>query len=94
MPDTHRTKTPWHLWIIGVVALLWSAIGAFDYVMTQTKNESYMGMFTSEQLEFFLRFSFLVGSILGYCRLGRCTWLNITASTKKFSSLVVLGFFG
>lgn len=53
MSETSETKTPVHLWIIGVVALLWSAIGAFDYVMTQTENESYMGQFTAEQLEFF-----------------------------------------
>jgi hypothetical protein len=31
---------------------LWSAIGAFDYVMTQTKNARYMSAFTPEQLAF------------------------------------------
>ena len=46
-------KTPWHLWLIGIVGLLWNAMGAFDYVMTQTKNESYMSGFTPEQLSFF-----------------------------------------
>jgi len=45
--------TPWHLWVIGVVALLWSSVGAMDYVMTQTENEAYMSGFTPEQLEFF-----------------------------------------
>ncbi|MDH3695414.1 MAG: hypothetical protein OER96_12680 [Gammaproteobacteria bacterium] len=49
-------KTPWHLWAIGIVALLWSCMGAFDYLMTQTKNESYMSHFTPEQLEFFYSF--------------------------------------
>lgn len=53
MSETLETKTPMHLWIIGVVALLWNAVGAVDYVMTQTKNEAYMGQFTAEQLEFF-----------------------------------------
>ena len=46
-------KTAWHFWVIGVVALLWNAVGAMDYVMTQTKNESYMAAFTPEQLTFF-----------------------------------------
>ena len=45
--------TPWHLWVIGVVALLWNAMGALDYVMTQTRNEDYMSGFTPEQLDFF-----------------------------------------
>ncbi len=46
-------STPWHLWVIGVVALVWSAMGAMDYVMTQTRNEAYMSGFTPEQLSFF-----------------------------------------
>lgn len=33
--------------------LLWSAIGAVDYVMSQTRNEAYMSAFTPAQLEFF-----------------------------------------
>jgi hypothetical protein len=53
---TKNTRTPWHLWVIGILALLWSAMGAMDYVMTQTKNEAYMSNFTPEQLEFFYGF--------------------------------------
>lgn len=51
-----NSSTPKHLWIVGVLALLWNAMGAFDYLMTQTRNESYMGNFTPEQLEFFYGF--------------------------------------
>ena len=46
-------KTPWHLWLIGVMGLLWSAMGAMDYFMTQSRNENYMSAFTPEQLSFF-----------------------------------------
>ncbi len=53
MNTTERQKAPWHLWVVGIVALLWSAMGALDYVMTQTENEAYMSNFTPEQLEFF-----------------------------------------
>lgn len=49
-------RVPWHLWVVGVFGLLWDSMGAFDYVMTQTRNESYMGQFTPEQLEFFYGF--------------------------------------
>ncbi len=51
--NVSETPAPWHLWAIGVVALLWNALGAFDYLMTQTKNEAYMAQFTAEQLDFF-----------------------------------------
>jgi hypothetical protein len=53
---TRTTRAPWHLWVIGILALLWSAMGAMDYVMTQTKNEAYMSNFTPEQLAFFYGF--------------------------------------
>lgn len=49
-------RTPWHLWLIGILGALWNAVGAFDYVMTQTRNESYMSQFTPEQLEYFYGF--------------------------------------
>lgn len=54
--NVSETPAPWHLWAIGVVALLWNALGAFDYLMTQTKNEAYMAQFTAEQLDFFYGF--------------------------------------
>ncbi len=49
-------RAPWHFWLIGIVALLWSAMGAFDYIMTQTENEGYMAQFSLEQLEFYYNF--------------------------------------
>jgi len=27
--------TPWHVWVVGIVALLWNAMGALDYTMTE-----------------------------------------------------------
>jgi hypothetical protein len=42
-----------HLWIVGVLALLWNFMGAFDYLATQLKLESYMSNFTQEQLDYF-----------------------------------------
>ena len=47
-----ETSTPWHLWAIGIISLLWNAMGALDYVMTQTQNAQYMSGFTPEQLAF------------------------------------------
>jgi len=44
-------RAPWHLWLVGILGLLFNSVGALDYLMTQTQNESYMGRFTAEQLE-------------------------------------------
>lgn len=49
-------KTPVHLWVIGFIALLWNAMGAFDYTATQMRLEFYMSQFTDEQLAYFYGF--------------------------------------
>lgn len=54
--ETDVTPTPWHFWLIGVVALLWNAMGVFDYIMTQTRNEAYLSSFTAEQLSYYFSF--------------------------------------
>jgi len=51
-----HARTPWHVWLVGVLALLWNGVGAFDYLMTQTRNASYMSAFTPEQLDYFYGF--------------------------------------
>ncbi len=35
-------KTPWHLWLVGVVAVLFNAIGVFDFAMSMTQGAKYM----------------------------------------------------
>jgi len=45
-------KAPWHLWLVGVIAVLFNAIGVFDFVMNLVQGPSYMasaGM-TPEQI--------------------------------------------
>ena len=47
--------TPWHLWVVGILALLWNSFGCVDYTMTQTRQDEWfaqMGM-TAAQLEYF-----------------------------------------
>ena len=42
MTDTMTTRTPWHLWVVGVVGLLWNAYGCFDYTMTQLEGDAWL----------------------------------------------------
>ena len=77
MSEDHATShggAPWHLWVVGVLAVLWNSMGAFDYFMTQTRNEGYLSRFTPEQLEYYYGFPAWVvafwaiavwGSVLG-----------------------------
>jgi hypothetical protein len=53
---TEAVKTPWHLWVVGAVSLIWNAFGAFDYTMTKMKNADYLAAFTPEQQAYFASF--------------------------------------
>jgi hypothetical protein len=51
-----RPEAPMHLWIVGILALLWNAMGAWDYLATELRLEAYMEGFTEEQLAYFYGF--------------------------------------
>ena len=50
--STQSAKAPWHLWVVGGLSLLWNAVGAVDFTMTQTHNETWLKGFTPEQLAY------------------------------------------
>jgi len=41
---------------VGVLSLLWNAMGAFDYLATHFRLEFYMSQFTEQQLTYFYGF--------------------------------------
>jgi len=51
MADATGGKAPAHLWIVGAVSLLWNGYGAFDHVMSVTRNEAYLAHFPPEIVE-------------------------------------------
>jgi hypothetical protein len=62
---TSAPKTPWHLWVVGILSLLWNLGGAFDFFMTETKNAAYLKNMTPAQLEFCSSLSFWVVVLWG-----------------------------
>jgi len=49
---TEATKTPWHLWVIGIVALLWNGFGAFDFTATSLRVEPYIAQFPPAMMDY------------------------------------------
>lgn len=41
MATAHSGPTPTHLWVVGILSLLWNGYGAYDYVMSQTGGVEY-----------------------------------------------------
>ena len=43
-------RTPAHLWLVGIVSLLWNAFGATDYTMTMTRNPAWLKSMSASQM--------------------------------------------
>jgi hypothetical protein len=44
-------KAPWHLWVVGILSLLWNLFGAVDFTMTNTRNAAYLAQFPPEMMQ-------------------------------------------
>lgn len=53
MAIVDRPATPWHLWLVGILALLFYGGGCYNYLMIQTANPVYLESLTAEQLDYF-----------------------------------------
>ena len=87
---TTGTKTPRHLWVVGTIAFLWNMFGAWDYLMTQTQNESYMSNFTPEQLDFFYGFPAWTVAFWATAVWGGVLGAILLLMRKKFAAPVLL----
>lgn len=89
--ETKRAgRTPVHLWIVGVVSLLWNAMGGFDFLMTQTRNEMYMSQYTADQLSFFYGFPAWVVIVWGVAALGGVLGSVLLLLRSRFATLIFL----
>lgn len=52
MAASAETRVPAHLWIVGVLALLWNGFGCYDYLLTNLKNQTYLTQFSADQLAY------------------------------------------
>ena len=52
MATAAEARTPVHLWIVGLLGLLWNAMGCFDYLMTVTSNQTYLGKMPADTVAY------------------------------------------
>ena len=54
--NSMTVKTPWHLWAVGMLSLLWNGFGAYDFIMTSTQGETYMRSmkFSQEMIDYYM----------------------------------------
>jgi hypothetical protein len=42
MENRKSAKAPFHLWIVGILSLIWNAGSAYDYLMTNIRDPNYL----------------------------------------------------
>lgn len=52
MTDASSAKAPWHLWVIGIVALLWNGFGATDFTLTATRFAPYVSQYPPAMMDY------------------------------------------
>jgi hypothetical protein len=52
MQQTLSARAPVHLWIVGILALLWNGFGCYQYLMTTMRNPAFMAQIPAEQLSY------------------------------------------
>jgi len=52
MATTAEGRAPAHLWIVGLLALLWNGFGCYDYLMTVTGDHAYLAKMSADQLAY------------------------------------------
>lgn len=53
MVIAQRPATPWHFWLVGVLAVIFYGGGSYNYLMMQTGNAAYLASYPAEQIAYF-----------------------------------------
>lgn len=65
-----KKKAPWHLWAIGILALLWWALGSLEFIATVTRFEPYISQFPQEMLDYWYSFPWWMFAVWGIANFG------------------------
>jgi len=53
-PGAKPIQAGWHLWLVGILGILWNGFGCFDFTMTATNNEAYLAGYPEEMVTYWL----------------------------------------
>ncbi len=90
-------RAPWHLWAIGILTLLWNAIGAMSYTLTHLGQLEALGM-TPDQIAYLDSFPAWANAVwaigVWFCLLGSVLLLMRSRHAVTAFALSVIGLVG
>ncbi len=45
-------KPGWHIWLVGILGVLWNGFGSLDFTMTASRNEAWLAPYPEEMLNY------------------------------------------
>jgi len=52
MATTASSRAPAHLWVAGLLAVLWNGFACYDYLMTNLRSDAYLSQMPADQLAY------------------------------------------
>jgi hypothetical protein len=90
-------RAPWHLWAVGILTLLWNAIGVMSYMMTHLGKLESLGM-TPDQIAYFDSFPAWANAVwaigVWFCLLGSILLLLRSRYAVTAFAISVIGLVG
>ncbi len=90
-------RAPWHLWAVGILTLLWNAVGVMSYMMTHLGKLESLGM-TPEQIAYFDSFPAWANAVwaigVWFCLLGSILLLLRSRHAVTAFAISVIGLVG
>jgi len=81
---------PWHLWLIGIVGLLWSSMGVVSFLLTQLNVDAVMSRFPPQQRTYFLSFPWWADALWAIGVLGGVIGCLLLLLKSRLASPVLL----
>lgn len=54
---------PWHLSVVGWIAVLWTGLGALDYLLTRFEVAAWLSLFSDDQVAYFTSLPFWIDAL-------------------------------
>ena len=93
MSEAQRTKTPgtpWHLWLVGILGLLWSLMGVVSFMLTEMKVEAVMSRYPQAQRDYFESFPMWAVAVWAIGVFGGVIGCILLLLKKRLASPVLL----
>src|ERR1051325_7027931 len=52
MQQAVSARTPVHVWVVGILGVLWNGYACYEYLMTKLKNQAFLSHVPADQLAY------------------------------------------